>query len=371
MHVDLDRLAKPFLRDITPYKPGKPIEQAQREHGENLRIAKLASNENPYPPVDRIKQAVISALESSNRYPESGAPELTAKLADTHGVPADEVFVAHGTNEILDLLIRAYVEPDENCVFSQLSFIIYNLICQQCGVGRVEVPCREYTHDLSAMAKAINGKTKIVLVCNPNNPTATYNSTDQVQALLEQASDHTLVVFDEAYHEFVRASDYPDSLALRKRYQNLVILRTFSKFQSLAGLRVGYAIADPRVVGILHRVRQPFNVNRLAQAAAMAALECRSELDGVLDEIIRERDAVREQILALNCVCPPSQTNFLFVVPPDHCGNVCARLEEQGIIVRPMAPFGAPDNSFRVNMGTPDENGRFVSEFKTLLTQAR
>ena len=369
--MDLDKLAKPFLHDIEPYKPGKPIEQARRENRRGLRIIKLASNENPYPPVDTIKQAVISALESSNRYPESGAPELTRKLADTHGVSANEIFVAHGTNEILDLLIRAYVEPDENCVFSQLSFVIYDLICQQCGVGRLEVPCREYTHDLPAMAKAVDDKTRIIWVCNPNNPTGTYNSTDQVEALLEQTPDHTLVVFDEAYHEFVRAPDYPDSLVLRRRHENVVILRTFSKFHSLAGLRVGYAIADPRVVGILNKVRQPFNVNRLAQAAAIAALECQSELDGILNELIRERDAVREQILALNCVCPPSQTNFLFVVPADFSGNICALLEEQGIIVRPMAPFGAPDNSFRVNMGTPDENGRFVSEFKTLLTQAR
>ncbi|MEE9269275.1 MAG: histidinol-phosphate transaminase [Candidatus Krumholzibacteria bacterium] len=371
MNVDLDKLAKPFIRRIRPYTPGKPIEQAKRERGSERPIIKLASNENPYPPLAKIKQAVMKEMESANRYPESGAPVLTRKLADMHRVGMDEVFVANGTNEILDLLIRAYVEPDQNCVFSQLSFLIYDVVCQQCGVGRVEVPCRDYTHDLPAMAKAINDKTRIVWICNPNNPTATYNNREQVEDFLESVPDHTLVVLDEAYEEFVHATDYPDSLELRKRHENLVILRTFSKFYSLAGMRVGYAVADRRVAGILHKMRQPFNVNRLAQAAAVAAIDCRDELRPVIDEIIREREAVREAILALGCTCPPSQTNFLFVIPEDFAGDVCGRLEEQGIIIRPMAPFGGPDNSFRVNMGTPEENKRFLSAFRALVSQTR
>ncbi|MDH3217296.1 MAG: aminotransferase class I/II-fold pyridoxal phosphate-dependent enzyme, partial [Candidatus Krumholzibacteria bacterium] len=171
--MDLDKLAKPFLKGIRPYKPGKPIEQLQRERGITVPIAKLASNENPYPPCERIKQAVIATLDSTNRYPESGAPELTEKLARLHSVDAEEIFVANGTNEILDLLVRAYVYSDQNCVFSELSFVIYKLICMQCGVGFEEVPCRDYTHNLDAMADAINDKTRIVFVCNPNNPTAT------------------------------------------------------------------------------------------------------------------------------------------------------------------------------------------------------
>ncbi|MFQ5510340.1 MAG: histidinol-phosphate transaminase [Candidatus Krumholzibacteriia bacterium] len=371
MNVDLDKLARPFLRGIIPYKPGKPIEQAQREGRSSQPVIKLASNENPYPPAARIKQALVEAIESGNRYPESGAPELTRKLAKAHGVEMEEVFVANGTNEILDLLVRAYVDTGENCVFSQLSFLIYDLVCQQCGVGRVAVPCRDYTHDLPAMAAAINDKTRIVWICNPNNPTATYNDTRQVEAFLREVPDHTLVVLDEAYHEFVTAPDYPDSLALRRLQENLIVLRTFSKFYSLAGLRIGYALADPRVVGILHKMRQPFNVNRLAQAAAMTALDCRAELSGVISEIVAERQRMREAILSLGCTCPASQTNFLFVVPDSFSGDICGRLEEQGIIVRPMAPFGAPENSFRVNMGTPDENTRFMDAIEALLAQDR
>ena len=174
--MDLDKLAKPFLKTLIPYKPGKPIEQLQREKGIRGPIAKLASNENPYAPDRRIKQAVLDALESANRYPESGAPELTKKLAARHGVGPESIFVANGTNEILDLLIRAYVNANENCVFSELSFAIYKLVTIQCGVGHIEVPCKSYTHDLDAMAAAVNERTKVSFVCNPNNPTGTYNT---------------------------------------------------------------------------------------------------------------------------------------------------------------------------------------------------
>lgn len=367
--MDLDKLAKPFLKGIRPYKPGKPIEQAQREKGVTHPIIKLASNENPYPPDERIKKAVVDAIDETNRYPESGAPGLTEKLAHLYRVEPDEVFVSNGTNEILDLLVRAYVDSQENCVFSQLSFVIYKLICMQCGVGFIEVPHRDYTHDLGAMAEALDAKTKIVFICNPNNPTGTYNNAAELEAFLARVPDHTLIVMDEAYYEFVNVSDYPQSLVLRRNHERLIVLRTFSKFYSLAGIRVGYAIADRRVVDILNKMRQPFNVNRLAQVAAFAALDCAGELKAFVAETVRERDAMRKRILGMDCVCPPSQTNFLFVVPPRHSRDVCGVLEEEGIIVRPMAPFGGPDNSFRVNTGTPEENRLFLDAFTQALAK--
>jgi histidinol-phosphate aminotransferase len=370
--MDLDKLAKSFLQGIQPYKPGKPIEQLRRERNIAGPIAKLASNENPYPPLPAIRRAVAEAMDSANRYPESGAPELTDRLAAFHHVKPAEVFVANGTNEILDLLVRAYVWPEENCVFSQLSFVIYKLICMQCGVRFTEVPCVNYTHDLPAMAKAIDAKTKLVFVCNPNNPTGTYNTAAEIEAFLGSLPDHALLVLDEAYHEFANARDYPNGLDLRKKKENVVVLRTFSKFYSLAGIRLGYAIADPRVIGILHKMRQPFNVNRLAQAAAAAALECRDELSPLVEETIRERDTVRRELIALGCSCPPTQANFLFVIPPPaYSGDLCKRLEADGIIVRPMAPFGAPENAFRVSMGTPEENRRFLDAFKAALARRR
>lgn len=365
--MDLDKLAKPFLKGLRPYTPGKPIEQLQREKGIAGPIAKLASNENPYPPHERIRNAVITALDSSNRYPESGAPELTASLARVHAAGVNEIFTANGTNEILDLLIRAYVGDKENVVVSQLSFVIYTLVCKQCGVECKEVPCKDYTHDLDAMAAAVDDRTKLVFICNPNNPTGTYNTAKELDRFFSRIPDHLLVVLDEAYYDFVEAPDYPDSTALRKRHENVVTLRTFSKFYSLAGIRIGYAIADPRVVDILHKMRQPFNVNRLAQAAATAALQCKRDLAGVVQETRRELRTMRERIIGLGCECPPSQTNFLFVVPPAYSGDLCDDLEQRGIIVRPQRVPGVPPNAFRVNTGTPEENSRFLAAFTDLL----
>ena len=369
--MDIDKLAKEFLAKVRPYTPGKPIEQAQRERGTELEIIKLASNENPYAPHKKIKEAVIRALEETNRYPESGAPDLTDALARHHGVGAGEIFVANGTNEILDLLVRIYVKDDENCVFSALSFMIYKIVCTQCGVEGIEVPQRDYTHDLDAMADAINDKTRLVWICNPNNPTATYNNADELERLLARVPDHVLVVLDEAYYEFVDAGDYPDSLALRKQHEGLIVLRTFSKFYSLAGIRLGYAVADPRVVSALNKMRQPFNVNRLAQAAGLAALTVAGDMRWFVEETVRERTKMREALLELGCVCPPSQTNFLFVVPEGYKGDIVKALEDQGVLVRPMAPFGAPANSFRVNTGTPRENARFLEVFGDALAKDR
>lgn len=365
--MDLDRLAKPFLRNLTPYKPGKPIEQLQREKGITVAPAKLASNENPYAPHKKIREALVTGIDDVNRYPESGAPALTDKLSEVLGVPSSHVFVGNGTNEIIDLLVRAYVEPEENTVYSSLSFAIYKLVSLQCGAHGIEVPARDFKHDLPAMARAVNDKTKIVFVCNPNNPTGTYSTTREVDAFLADLPEHVLVVFDQAYLEYVDAPDYPDSLALRAKRESVIALRTFSKVYSLAGLRIGYAIADPRVVEILKKMMQPFSVNRLAQAAAVAALDCRGDLAGYVRETIREREKMREELTRMGCECPPSQTNFLFVIVKGFQGDICGGLENFGVIVRPMGQFGGRSDTFRVNTGTPEENGRFLDALKTVL----
>jgi histidinol-phosphate aminotransferase len=365
--MDLDRLAKPFLKNITPYKPGKPIEQLQREKGLAVTPAKLASNENPYPPHAKIRQALVEAIGDINRYPESGSPELVEKIAGLLSVSKSEITVGNGTNELIDLLIRAYVESDENCVFSALSFAIYKIVSLQCGVKGIEVPVRDYRHDLEAMARAIDAKTKIVFICSPNNPTGTYSTAAEVDLFLSRVPDHVLVVFDQAYIEYVRAADYPDTLALRRKWESIVSLRTFSKVYSLAGLRIGYAVADPRVIESLNKMRQPFNVNRLAQAAALAALECREETAAYVDETIRERERMRRALLDIGCRCPESQTNFLFVSVTGVSGDICKGLEDLGVIVRPMAQFGDAGNSFRVNTGTPQENDRFIDGLRKVL----
>ena len=367
--MDLDKLAKPFLRNLTPYKPGKPIEQLQREKGIAVAPAKLASNENPYAPHRKIRDVLVSAIDDVNRYPESGAPALTDKLSEVLGIPPSEIFVGNGTNEIIDLLVRAYVEPDENTVYSSLPFAIYKLVSMQCGVHGTEVPARDFKHDLPAMARAVTDKTKIVFVCNPNNPTGTYNTSKEIDSFLDALPEHVLVVFDQAYLEYVTTPDYPDSLALRAKRESVIALRTFSKVYSLAGLRIGYAIADRRVVEILKKMMQPFSVNRLAQAAAVAALDCRSDLAAYVGETVRERERLRDEMVKMGCECPPSQTNFLFVMVKGFKGDICGGLEDQGVIVRPMGQFGGLSDTFRVNTGTPEENNRFLAAFRKVLNR--
>lgn len=366
--MDIKRLAKSSLSDLRPYKPGKPVDVVQRERHTTKTFIKLASNENPYAPHQKVREAVMRELtEQGNRYPESGCYYLVRALSEQLNVSPDEIFVGNGSNEILDLLMRAFVNGDENCIFPQPSFVVYDMVCRLSGVEGIGVPNRAEFHlDLPAIQAAVNEQTKIVFLCNPNNPTATYYTASQFDEFLGKLPERVIVVVDEAYFEYVTAGDYPDSMAARKKRNTLIILRTFSKMYSLASVRIGYAIAHPFVVQCLHKVRQPFNVNRIAQIAAITALKHREEIFEVVRETIRERDAVREQLTRLGCTVPPSQTNFLYVVPPKFDGDLCDTLIDHGVIVRDMRPWGGDVNTFRVTLGTPDENKLFLDALASL-----
>jgi histidinol-phosphate aminotransferase len=355
--MNIDDLVRPSIKKIHIYEPG------QEKEG----YLKLASNENPYLPHPRVVQAVVAELARANRYPLSGSPELTRALAAQHGVEANEVMVGNGSNEIIDLLVRAFVQEGQNVVFPAPSFIVYALIPLICGVEGRGVLCQDYRLDLPAMRAAMDAHTRMVFVCNPNNPTSTYVTAGEVDAFLEGLPEDVLVVVDEAYIDYVNARDYPDSLALRRRRNTVVTLRTFSKFHSLAGLRVGYALADPVVVDVLHRVRQPFNVSRLAQAAAMAALGLAGEIRPQAREVMAERERVRAVLLELGAACPPSQTNFLFIDLGDSRLDLHDALYARGIIIRRMGQFGSTTNSYRVSLGTPAENDRLIAAFREVL----
>ncbi|NIM19769.1 MAG: histidinol-phosphate transaminase [Candidatus Latescibacteria bacterium] len=365
--MDFEKLARPFLKNVQPYKAGKPIEAAQRERRTKEGFIKLASNENPYPPQEDIQKAVIDMLSQVNRYPESGSFELVMELAKKHSVSPEEVFVGNGSNEIIDLLVRAFAFPDENLVYPWPSFVVYRLVSTICGLESTEVPCMDNKVDLDGIRWAVNDKTKLVFICNPNNPTSTYVTRQEFSDFLESLPEEILVVMDEAYYEYVTAEDYPQTLEMRKNRSSLVTLRTFSKVHSLAGIRIGYAVADPQVVEILHKVRQPFNVNRLAQAAALAALKCQKEIQPIVDQTIKERESLRKAILKIGWECPPSQTNFLYIIPKGFSGDVCEPLLEKGIIARNMAQFGGEADSFRLTVGTPEENRKFLEALDAVL----
>ncbi len=367
--MDFKKLMQPHLKRVKPYVPGKPIEELRRERNIGSEIIKLASNENPYQPLDEIKRAIIDELDNVNRYPNSGSHYLSLELSERHGLEHGQIFVGNGSNEIIELLVRAFVKPDENVMYPYPSFIAYPLIVHQAGVGEVKVPLSDYTLDLEAMRSAVNRKTKMVFVCNPNNPTGTYVPEGDVVAFLEGIRKNIIVVFDEAYYEYVTAEDYPDSKKLLDRFRNVVILRTFSKVHSLSGVRAGYAMADAELVTILHMVRQPFNVNRLAQAAARAALRHSDDLGTRIDENNSERSRIADELRELGFTVPDSQTNFLLAVPKGPDRNIVDRLMDLGVIVRSGAPWGLGVESFRVSIGTPAENNRFLKGLREVLSR--
>ncbi len=348
--MGIDKRVRRNVRDIERYEPGQ----------DQAGAIKLSSNENPRGPHPKIIAAVMKVLEDSHRYPESGSPELTRALAAHHGVTADEIVVGNGSNEIIDLLVRAFVEPHESVIYPVPSFIVYGLIPKICGCQGVGIPCRDYRLDLPAMRAAVDANTRMVFVCNPNNPTSTYVTAKEVDTFMQGLPDDVLVVLDEAYIDYVDATDFPDSARLRTKHRNVVVLRTFSKFFAVAGVRVGYAIADPVVVDAVHKVRQPFNVSRLAQAAGLGALSCADELRPYAREIIAERARVRDAILDLGLACPPSQANFVYVDLGTSDLDLFVELSKRGVIVRRLGQFGAARNTYRITVGTPAENDRLI-----------
>jgi histidinol-phosphate aminotransferase len=355
--VKIERLVRPGILDIQRYEPGE----------DHPGAIKLSSNENPRPPHPAIVEAVAAEMRVANRYPESGCPDLTQALAARHGLSPAEIMVGNGSNEIIDLLVRAVAGPGDNIVFPVPSFIVYALIARICGCEGVGIPCRDYRLDLVAMRQAVNERTRAVLICNPNNPTSTYVTAGEVRAFLRDLPEDVFVLMDEAYIDYVDAPDYPDSLAMWRERSQIVVLRTFSKFFAIAGVRVGYCIAHPDVIGVLHRVRQPFNVSRLAQAAGLAALGCAHELAPLARETLAERARVRDEILRLGLACPPTQANFVFVDLGASTLDLFAELQRRGVIVRRLGQFGATRNSYRVSIGTPDENDRLIAALRDTL----
>jgi len=357
--MDISRLVSPELARLSKYEPGEDKD----DH------VKLSSNENPRPPHPRILDAIHRAASASNRYPPSGSPALTAALAKRHGLPTGEIMVGNGSNEIIDLLVRAFVNPGENVVHPVPSFIVYGLIPAICGVEAIGIDCHDYRLDLAAMKAAINEKTRIIFICNPNNPTSTYVTAPEVDAFLDGLREDIFVVMDEAYVEYVDAPDYPDSLALRKTRNTIITLRTFSKFYAMAGVRLGYAIADPVVVDTLHRVRQPFNVSLIAQYAGLAAIEVAGELAPARAETIEERSRVRAALLELGIACPESQANFVFADLGDSELDLHGELVAHSVIVRRMGQFGSARNTYRISIGTREENDRLLEAMHNVMSR--
>lgn len=359
--------------DIQPYIPGKPVDDLVRELGLDPKgIVKLASNENPLGMPESARRAIEAALSSLGRYPDPGGFALKQVIAERLKVPADWITLGNGSNDILEIVGMALLGPGASSVYSQYAFVVYRLATQARGARHIVVPARDHGHDLDAMFQAIDGETRLVFIANPNNPTGTFLSAKALTEFLEKVQarfgTRVTVVLDEAYNEFLLADLRVDSVALVRRFSNLVVSRSFSKAYGLAGLRVGYALAQSELTQLMARVRQPFNVNTLAQAAAIAAFQD--------DEFLAKSAAVnaagKQQLqgafdeMGLEYV--PSYANFVLVKVGD-AAKVNGELLKRGVIVRPVAADGLP-NWLRVSIGLPHENARFLEALREVLAEA-
>jgi histidinol-phosphate aminotransferase len=364
MDNEIINLATPGVRGLQPYVPGKPIEELEREYGVK-NVIKLASNENPLGPSPKALAAALAALPEIARYPDGGGFALKRALAAKLGVLPEQVTLGNGSNDILEFAARAFVTAQDEVMFSQHAFAVYPIVTQAVGARAVEVPARDWAHDLDAMRAAITPRTRLIFIANPNNPTGTWLRRAALEAFLDKVPGNVIVVVDEAYFEYVEAGDYPNTVAWLARYPNLVCARTFSKIYGLAGLRVGYGVSSAAIADILNRVRQPFNVNSVAQAAALAALND----DAHLDKARRvNADGMRQLVqgfgrLGLDYI--PSVGNFV-CVEVGEAGRVYEQLLRAGVIVRPVASYGMPRH-LRVTVGLANENQRFLDSLKTIL----
>jgi histidinol-phosphate aminotransferase len=363
MTIDWLARAVPQSAALHPYVPGKPVEMLLREKGLE-RAIKLASNENPYGPSPRAIKAMKNMASEVHRYPDGDATELKEALAEFHDVSSDRILVGNGSNEVLELLIRTFAGAGDEVIFSQRGFIVYALAAQAAGAVGVAVPESDgLAHDLDAMAAAVTGKTKMICIANPNNPTGTLLGNDNIQQFLDGLPRNLIVVVDEAYYEFV-ADELGDSITALC-HPGLVISRTFSKAYGLAGCRVGYAVADAAIVALANRFREPFNVNLLAQTAAVAAL---ADIDWVREKVAEcklERERMESRLLQWDVLGGRSYGNFV-LLRHKQSQEILRQLEDRGIIPRPLAAYGMPDY-LRISVGTAEENGVFLSVLEGII----
>jgi histidinol-phosphate aminotransferase len=357
--MSASELAPAHIRAIAPYQPGKPISELAREMGlEESSIIKLASNENPLGVSPLARKAIQAVLPDLGRYPDGNGFELKQALKERYGVALDMIVLGNGSNDVLDLAARAFLTPQDEAVYSQHAFAVYPLAVQAMGAKGVEVPARDYGHDLDAMARAVTDKTRLVFVANPNNPTGTFVPAHKLQAFIAGLPSHVVIVLDEAYNEYLPHEVRSDTVAWLRRFPNLVISRTLSKVYGLAGLRVGYSFANADVADLMNRVREPFNVNSVALAAAAAALRDTEFVRESYELNLRGMKQITEGLDALGLARIPSYGNFVTFEVPDAAG-VFQRLLRAGVIVRPIGSYGMP-NHLRVSIGLESENARFL-----------
>jgi histidinol-phosphate aminotransferase len=350
-----------YIKTIKPYVPGKPVEELERELGITGSI-KLASNENPLGPSPRAIEALEKSVTGLNRYPDGSAYYLKKSLSARVGISSDEIILGNGSNEVIELAVRTFLAPGEEAISASPSFVVYATIVQAAGGSNVIIPLKGWRHDLNAMAEKITGKTKIIFIANPNNPTGTINTNSEMDAFMKRVPEDVLVVVDEAYYEYVSSHEYADSIKHFREGRNILILRTFSKIYGLAGLRIGYGIAKTSIVTEMNKVRQPFNVNSIAQAGALAALEDNEHVENARKINEEGKRFLYDELKSMNIDYLPTEANFIYIILKNQSASeLYNSLLREGVIVRPMG-----SSEIRVTIGLPEENKRFVSAIKKI-----
>ena len=364
---DIWDFANQQLKDLVAYEPGKPIEEVARERGLKPEdIIKLASNENPLGPSPKAIEAMQQAVKEVHIYPDGGSYKLRQALAAKFDLEMGNIILGCGSNEVIEFIGHAFLKEGDNVITAEHAFLVYKLMAKVFGAGTIEVPDPGYVHDLDAMAAAVTPRTKEIFIANPNNPTGTLVSQEQIDRFMDKVPEHVVVVFDEAYYEFL--DNPPDTLKYVREGRNVVVLRTFSKIQGLAGTRVGYGIAKKELIEVLQRTRQPFNINSIAQAGALAGLlddEHQQKTKQITDE---GRAYLQAQFAEMGLEYVPSYANFVIVKVGD--GNaVFKAMMDKGVIVRAMAAYKLPA-WVRISVGTMEQNVRCIEVLKQVLGKA-
>ncbi len=361
----MKNLVKKNILQIKPYSPGKPIEEVKRELGLE-DVIKLASNENPYGPSPKVLKAMIDAAKTVNRYPDGSCFYLRQEIAKRLKVAPEQVIFGNGSDEIILLLIKALAAEDDEVVMVRPAFLMYQISTLMAGAVPREIPLKDFSYDWDAMKSAVNEKTKAIIIGNPDNPSGAYASQNQLEDFLKGLRPDIIVLLDEAYFEYVDVKDYPDSLSLMKKYPNLVVTRTFSKVWGLAGLRIGYGMGNSELIELLNRIREPFNINSIAQAAALACLKDEGYYRNIIKKTLAQKKIIIKALKSLGVSYVSSCTNFILIKVKQNSTDVFQTLLKKGVIVRDMKAWGL-DQYIRATIGTDKENKRLIKALKEVL----
>jgi len=358
--------ARPNIQSISPYVPGKPIEEVRRELGIRGQIIKLASNENPLGPSPLAVKAVRRSLKEINLYPDDGCFELSKRLASHLSVNEDQLIFGNGSVDVIEFVTKTFVAPGDHVVIAEGAFIMYKIAAKMADAKISLIPLKEYVHDLDAMAAAVTPQTKVVYIANPNNPTGTMLNEAQVKAFMKKVPESCVVVFDEAYSEYIDRPDFPNTIKLLKDWPNAIVLHTFSKIYGLAGIRVGYGAGNPELIAQIRKVRLPFNISLTGQVACLAALDDVKHLAKSKKLNSEGREYLYKQFQELGISYVPSEGNFILIDPKIDSMPVFSALQKLGVIVRPVKNYGY-QTELRVTIGTARQNKKLISSLKKVL----